>query len=139
MKKAEAIVQLLYYTEENDLVVNCPQLGIIGVSEDLPEIKNLSKEVVLSVFEGKLNQRISRFKSKTEFIENLFLNEYWEIIGDDFKIKPLDYFIEKYSYLENTLAIENIKIIKYKFEYSTETIEQLENLFKEVNRMIREE
>jgi hypothetical protein len=138
MKTAKTIVDLLYYTEDEDLVVNCVQLGVIGVFEGFLVDNILSKEVVTKAFEEKLKHRISRFKNKTAFTENLFLDGSWDITGKTIGPKPFEYFTEKYSYLEDTLAIENIRRISYTYEYPIETIQKIQSLYKNINRILGE-
>eukprot|EP01093_Parvamoeba_rugata_P010235 TRINITY_DN27911_c0_g1_i1.p1 TRINITY_DN27911_c0_g1~~TRINITY_DN27911_c0_g1_i1.p1 ORF type:complete len:140 (+),score=31.31 TRINITY_DN27911_c0_g1_i1:67-486(+) len=138
MKTAKTIVDLLYYTEDEDLVVNCTQLGVIGVFEGFLIDNILSEEVVIKAFEEKLNDRISRFKNKIEYTENLFLDGSWDITGKTIGPKPFEYFTEKYSYLEDTLAIENIKKISYTYEYPIETIQKIQSLYKDINRILGE-
>jgi len=72
MKKASAVVEILYFTEDYDLVVDCPQLGVSGVSGGILGKNRLHPKLVIKCFEQKLKKRIDRFENQSEFMETLF-------------------------------------------------------------------
>lgn len=120
MEKASTVVEILYYEECNDLVVDCPQLGIAGVSEVLLVHNELSPELVISYFEERLKKQVNRFENESAFIETMFLHGYWDVKSENLVPKPMKYYVETYPYLKRKLAIPSIKSLNYEFEYSLE-------------------
>lgn len=117
MQTTNIEVDILYYTEEDDLVMNCPQLDIIGlVKFDTPQ-KELQLDFILKSFDIKLQERIDRFPNKGEYLDTLVKNGNC-FIDQEQKIAPQDlqYFIDKYDYLQDTIDIPNAKSIKHTFQ-----------------------
>ena len=110
-------VDILYYTEEDDLVMNCPQLDIIGLVKFDTSEEELLLDFVLKSFNIKLQQRIDRFPNKSAYLNTLVKNGSC-FINQDQNIAPKDlqYFIDKYDFLQNTIDIPNSKIIKHTFQ-----------------------
>lgn len=137
MQTASTIVDILYFTEDYDLVVDCPQLMVFGVVEGILSKKKLNEKLVIDCFKKKLNHRIARFDSQADFVENLFLHGYWDITSEKLEPKTLDYFTEKSAFLKRTFKMPNLKKTSFIFEYTLEVNERILQISDSIDQMLQ--
>lgn len=117
MKTIPLKVDILYYIEDSDLVINCPQLEIIGLVPTGKNPEEPSHDFVLKSFDDKLKSRISRFDSSSEYLQSLEKNgSLYTNSSGDLQARGLPYMEENYPYLTYTLSQGNIKILKHTIE-----------------------
>lgn len=130
MKKVKVLVKVIYFTEENDLVVHCPQLALYGVCEGILKENLLNEKLVLECFEGKLKKQIQRFSEKAEFLEDLLIHGHWSINHEDFGPRPLNYYVENQLVLKRIEEEPRTKTIDYIFEYGILIAKRFKNISK---------
>ena len=136
MRKTSCTVKLLYSTEDDDLILYCPQLAICGVCEGILEKEELSENMAINYFEKKLNTQIARFESQADFLGKLFLYGQWSVCANDIGPKPFDYFIKKEPFVQSMMNLPDIQIVDYTFEYTLEVVEQIDHLDKSIEAIL---
>ena len=78
MKTKDIPLDLVYYLEDGDLTIHCPQLTIFGVApyDGTTDLDDFARKTL----DIKLHKRLNRFESTHQFIEHLM--EYGHWIGD---------------------------------------------------------
>ena len=138
MKKASTVVEILYYKEDYDLVIDCPQLGMSGVWEDILVEKKMSSELVINYFEERLKKQVNRFENQSAFMETMFLHGYWDVKSNSLVPKPMEYFVETYPYLKRKLAIPNIKSMRHEFQYGLEVPNQILQITEHIDVILKD-
>ena len=107
-------VDILFYIEEGEIVMDSPQLDI-GTVQKLPsETSKDIKDVAISVFHDKLSKKIKRFDSKDHFINTMV--QHGSLVMDEQGVltaKELPYFLDKFEYLNNFMSEKGLQNIKH--------------------------
>lgn len=125
MRKNTVLLKILYFTEDNDLVLHCPQLAMYGVCEEVLKDKSLKDELILDYFEEKLQARTARFESRAAFLEKLVFDSHWNFNATSISPKTLDYFIGSQSIIKELVNLPDIKKLDYKFKYPLEALKRI--------------
>ncbi len=116
MKVKQIEVDILYYIEDNDLVIHCPQLGVYGVA-DKEFHQSVEHDRVTDALKKKLDRDVGRFNSPSDFTKSLLFHGHWyEDSVNGPQPKKLDYFMRKFSYLGKTMERSNVKTMKHSFD-----------------------
>lgn len=108
-------INILYYIEKNEIVLHCPQFALFGVSL-VPTCFDNMNDVAISAFQDKLNKRMARFKSPQDFFSNLVTHGVWsDQNGSTARPMPLEHYINKLSYLKDTMEQPGAKNISLEY------------------------
>jgi len=124
MEKTKVLVKILYCTEDNDLVLHCPQLAVYGVCEGILKDNLLNDKLVLDSFETKLRKQIKRLPSEAEFLRNLLEHGHWITMSDRYRPRPVQYFINLQPVLKRMIDLPDSKMVNYSFEYRQPSLKQ---------------
>tara|TARA_R110001583_G_scaffold96627_2_gene241006 strand:- start:1183 stop:1536 length:354 start_codon:yes stop_codon:yes gene_type:complete len=103
----EIKVDILFYIEEGEIVMDSPQLDV-GTVQKLPSDNCEDiEDLAIRVFQEKLSRKIERFDSKEHFLKTML--EHGSLDVDEegkLKAKELAHFLEKFDYLNNFINEE---------------------------------
>ncbi|WP_282054513.1 hypothetical protein [Maribacter luteus] len=110
----EIKVDILFYIEKGEIVMDSPQLDI-GTVQKLPsDYHENIKNLVIRVFEEKLSNKIARFDSKEHFIKTMLDHGSLDMDKEGMlKAKELTFFLEKFEYLNNFMKEKGLRRIKH--------------------------
>ena len=107
-------VDILFYIEEGEIVMDSPQLGVICV-EAFPEIADQDLDnVAIGIFNKRLDRYMAKFQSKEHYISTMIGFGHLDKDNDgNLKAKGLDYFLDNFKYLKDFMTEKGLRRIEH--------------------------